>query len=716
MTRNTEFLRQSEAGECGLVCLAMVASAYGRHFDLSQLRRRFPLSTRGATAKTLIEVADAIGFHTRPLRAEIEAVRKVGLPAILHWDLNHFVVLTRVSRSRSGVKFTIADPASGKQVMTESELSKHFTGIVIELTPHETFSRADDRIRLKLSQLWSRMHGLGPALTRILALSLIAQIAVLASPFYMQIAIDSALSNGDIDLLTVLAIGFGAVIIINGLSSWLRSRLIVDLSSSLSLQTAINLFRHTIFLPTSWFEKRHLGDVVSRFGSLQPITDLISRGLIGSVVDGVLAITTVCLMWIYSPTLASLALLAVILYAGIKIFFYNTMKMSNANLLAAQAIETSAFIENIRGIATIKSFGQEGNRQRIWQNRKTDVINATLKLGRLNSGFDAANAGLIGLETVVFVYIAVRMAMAGEITVGMVFAFQAYKQNFIGSLTRLIDQVLSYRLLDVHLSRISDIAFERGEDQTETPGDPRSDASIPHVELRNVSFSYGPGLPLILDRVNLEIPKGSSTALVGPSGAGKTTLMKIMCGLLEPLGGHVLVDGIPLHQYGVRKFRGQIGVVSQEDTLFSGSLAENISFFETEDVAERVIQAAKKAAIHSDIMAMPARYETSVGDMGSNLSGGQKQRVLLARALFKNPNMLFLDEGTAHLDLKTEEAVTTAIASLGISRVIVAHRPETLKYAGRIFQIEHGRVLSIPLNTLAGAQSSSDRTSANAKS
>ena len=702
-----EFFRQAEAGECGLACLAMAASAYGRFLDLSQLRRRFPLSARGATAKVLIEIADTLGFHSRPMRAEITSLSKVETPAILHWDLNHFVLLTKISRSRSGLRFTVADPAAGIRVLQETELSKHFTGVVIELSPHERFTRQDDRMKLKLSQLWTRMHGLAPALGRILTLSLIAQIAVLATPFYTQIAIDSALSNADTDLLTVLAVGFAGVVTINGLSSWLRSRLIVDLSNSLALQTAVNLFRHTIYLPTSWFEKRHLGDVVSRFGSLQPITDLLSRGLIASLVDGALALVTLCLMLIYSPLLTGVAGLVVVIYGLLKLAYYNVMKMSNANLLAAQAAETSSFLENIRGISTIKSFCQEGNRQRIWQNRKTDVINSTAKLGRLNSGFDAANAALVGFETIIFVYIAVRMAMNGNMTIGMLFAFQAYKQNFLSAVLRLIDQMLTYRLLDVHLSRISDIAFSEVEANS-GPAPETSGVSPPRVELRDVSFAYGPGLPLVLDRVNIELPPGTSTALVGPSGAGKTTLMKILCGLLEPISGVVLIDGQPMAQYGVRRYRNQIGVVSQEDTLFSGSLAENISFFDADYSTQRVEDAATKSEIHADISAMPGRYETSVGDMGSNLSGGQKQRVLLARALYKQPNILFLDEGTAHLDLRTEAAVAAAIGSLGISRVIVAHRPETIRYSDRIFHVVGGRVQALPAT--AGARLVAERT------
>jgi len=678
-----------------LACLTMAAEHYGRRLDLGALRRRYPLSSRGASLKALMGIADELGFHSRPLRAELHALGQLQTPAILHWDLNHFVLLLGISKGATP-KYRIADPAVGVRVLEADEVSKHFTGVVLEVAPSEAFVRGDSRAKLHLSQLWTRIRGLGPALSRILILSIVIQLVTLASPFYMQLAIDSAVPSSDFDLLTVLALGFAGLMVLNQLSSWVRSWLLISLSNSLALQTAVNLFRHTIYLPISWFEKRHLGDVVSRFTSLQPITDLLSRGLVAALVDGVLAMATLCLMVIYSPILASLAAGVVLAYAGLKFGFYNMMKLNSANLLTAQALETSSFIENVRGIAAIKVFCQEGNRQRIWQNRKSDVVNATVKMGRLSAGFDAANAALVGLETIAFVYIGARMAIAGNITLGMLFAYQAYKQNFVGAATRLIDQVMSYRLLDVHLDRISDIAFAQPEPND---GLERSDSESgpPLIELRNVSFRYGRGLPLILDNVSIEIPAGTSTALVGPSGAGKTTLMKILCGLLEPTSGGLYVNGAPLAQYGVRRYRNQIGVVSQSDTLFAGSLAENVSFFDSDYDFDWVQACCRQAAIHGDIAAMAMRYETPVGDMGSNLSGGQMQRILLARALYKKPEVLFLDEGTAHLDLDTEARVAASIRALGISRVIVAHRPETIRYADRLFRVLDGRVEPVVL-------------------
>jgi ATP-binding cassette subfamily B protein RaxB len=687
----TEVVRQSVAGECGLACLAMVAGHFGLKVDLHTLRRRFPLSARGLSLKALIGIADQLKFHCRPLRAELPALDKLQLPAILHWDLSHYVVLEKVESGLKGTVFTVADPARGRVRLTAEEVSRHFTGVVVELAPAAQFARGNFVRHLKIQQLWTRITGASAALTRILSLSLVMQIATLALPFCMQIAIDSAYPNQDTALLTVLALGFSGVVLLNVASSWLRSRLVLSLSNTVSLQSAVNLFRHTIFLPVAWFERRHLGDVVSRFSSLQPISDLLSRGLVGAVVDGVLALTTLCLMMVYSPLLTFLAFVVVLIYVIVKLVYFHSMKSMNINLLTAQAQETSSFIENIRGIETIKAFCQEKNRQRIWQNRKSEYITASTRFGYLSSGFDAANYLLTGLESIAFTYIAIRMAIGGSITVGMIFAFQAFKQNFLGAVLRLVDQLINFVLLRVHLDRLGEIVFETPETESEATEEDKALQAL-QIELRNVSFSYGAGLPAVFRNVNLTIRAGEVVAIVGPSGAGKTTLLKILSGLLQPTGGEMLVNGVPLAQFGVRRYRNLIGVMNQEDTLFSGSLAENISFFDPDYEMQHVITCAQLAAIHHDILAMNLKYDTPVGDMGSSLSGGQKQRLLLARALYKRPKALLLDEGTAHLDLQTEARVNQALRGLGMTRVIVAHRPDTIALAERTITVANGAV------------------------
>lgn len=535
---------------------------------------------------------------------------------------------------------------------------------------------------------------MGSTLGSILALSVVLQLVALASPFYLQLAVDTAFPSFDTDLLAMLAIGFGGLALINLVAGWLRALVLVSLGNSLAYQMVVNLYRHLLRLPLPWFEKRHVGDVISRFGSTQPISDLLAQGLIAAMIDGAMALLTLGLMFIYSPKLAGIALVAWLLFAAIKVGSFQAIRLRNVDAITAVARESSSFIESVRGIAAIKAFGQEGNRQRIWQQLKADAINANIRLGRITSGFDACGQFVIAVERVLFVYLAITMAMKGEFTVGMIFAFQAYKQQFLDASTRLVDFGMRYKLLDVHLNRIADIAMSRQE----VPAEARSESLEPvrgEVELRNVGFRHGIGEPEVLRGASLKVEPGEMVALVGPSGGGKTTLLKLMMGLLEPGYGQVLVDGKSLASLGLHHWRRQIGSVAQDDMLHAGSLAENIAFFDPEIDMERVVEVARLAAIHDDIEKMPMRYDTLVGDMGSALSGGQKQRVLLARALYPDPKVLFIDEGTAHLDAESERQVMESIASLPITRVISAHRPGAVAAANQTILVARGQAQAL---------------------
>ena len=696
--RRTPLIQQSEASECGLACLAMVAGAHGLETDMQTLRRKFSVSLKGATLKTLMSISEQIGFTTRPLRGEIDNLSQLTLPAILHWDLNHFVVLTKVSSGMRGQRFHIHDPARGALKLGELEVSRQFTGVVLELSKAETFQPRSEKSRLRISQLWSRMSGLWSSLRNVLVLSVLLQIVALAMPFYLQLAVDTVFPSFDTDLLKMLAIGFGGLVLITMAAGWLRSLTLVSLGSSLSYQVIVNLYRHLLQLPLPWFEKRHVGDIMSRFGSTQPIANLLSQGLIAAIIDGAMAFITLGMMFIYSPLLASIALLAWMLFASLKFGFLHALRMRNIDAISTAAKENSAFIETLRGIAPIKAFGQEGNRQRHWQQLKADAINAQIRLGRLSAGFDAGGQFILALERIVFVYVAITLAMGGAFTVGMIFAFQAYKQQFLDAATRLIEQAINFRVLDVHLNRIGDIALSPVE-STAILTDQTARTTSSSIELNNVLFRYGVGEREVIRGANLHIKPGEMVVLIGPSGGGKTTLMKIMMGLFQPNYGRVLVDRIPLGEANLARWRRNSGCVMQDDSLFAGTLAENIAFFDPEISPSRVEEVARLAYIHDDIIGMPLQYETLVGDMGSTLSGGQKQRLLLARALYPSPGILFIDEGTSHLDPNTEELVAGTLSRLAITRVFIAHRAKALMGADRIFSVENGSVIEVTVQT-----------------
>ena len=702
--RRTPLVRQSEASECGLACLAMIAAHHGFEADMPTLRRRFGVSMRGASLKSIMGIADRLGFSSRALRGELESLGEVQTPAILHWNLNHFVVLTRVRNTLRRRRYWINDPASGARVLGEGEVSRLFTGVVLELTKTTKFQPQRARSPLRIGQLWSSIQGAGAALLGVLLLSAILQLISLVMPFYLQLGLDNVLPASDDQLLQTLAIGFGGLALVNVLTTWLRSIALLNMTNAFSFQIINNLYRHLFSLPLAWFEKRHVGDVISRFGSTQPITDFVSQGMISAVIDGGMAFITLVLMFVYSPVLAGVAVGAWLLYVAIKVASFSVMRASNVSSITANAKENSAFIESVRGVSTIKAFGHELGRQRTWQTLKAAAINASLKLGRITSTFEAGSGAIMAGERVLFVYLAMKLAMAGGFTVGMIFAFQAYKQQFLDAANRLADQALKYRLIDVHLSRIADIALSRPEPEG-VRLEERS-AFTGAIELRGVSFRYGEGDPFVLRNVSLAIEPGEMVAFVGPSGGGKTTLLKLIMGLLEPTMGTVLVDGQPLSQVGARAWRSRIGSVLQDGQLFAGSIAENVALFEPEIDMERVREACRRAAVLDEIETMPLGLETLVGDMGSSLSGGQRQRVMLARAFYARPDVLFMDEGTANLDLGAEAAIVASLREETITRLVSAHRPLAVQAASRVILVQQGAVTPIGPPTIAGVRTS----------
>lgn len=682
-------IHQDEAAECGLACLAMIASHYGHHVDLLALRARFGVSIKGMTLTTLLRFADNLQLETRALRCELDGLNDLAFPAILHWNFNHFVVLTHIRGRGSRRRYSVNDPASGERVLTSDEMSKQFTGVVVEATPFMTFKPRRERAKLSLWQMWSRAPGLGGALGRILLLSVLIEAFALAAPFYLQIALDSVVPSHDLDFLTALAIGFGALAVLSQITSFVRSWAVISLTNELGYRLVSNLFRHMIRLPIGWFQKRSVGDVLTRFNSSQPITDVLGNGLVQAAVDGILAVATLTLMVIYSPLLAAITFVAFVVYAAIRWSYFGALRMRNVSVIQAQAREQAALIETIRGIVPIRLFGREQDRLRVWQTRRAAMVNASVKTARLQALFSSANTTVIAIENIIFVYIAVRMNIAGDFTIGMITAFGAYKQQFLTASLNVVTKMADYRMLDVQLNRIGDIALSA----TEPSGTAAIDINkVEAIELKNLRYTYGPGEPNILQGVDLKVHAGEIVAIIGPSGSGKTTLLKVVLGLLPPISGEIIIGGQPVTPSNVAAYRAHIGSVMQDDSLFAGSIAENISFFDPLADHDRIVEVAKLMHIHDEILAMPMGYESLVGDMGSALSGGQKQRVLLARALYRRPSLLVLDEATAHLDSDMEARVNAALRGQGLACLVVAHRQTTIASADRCITLTGGRV------------------------
>jgi ATP-binding cassette, subfamily B, bacterial CvaB/MchF/RaxB len=682
---------QTEAAECGLACLAMIAGYHGRRTDLNRLRREHAVSLKGSTLKSLMDIAHRLGFTSRALRLELTELRELRKPAILHWNLNHFVVLRQIR----GDTALIHDPAVGLRRLPLETVSKHFTGVALELLPAPGFEARDERETLKLRQLWSEAVGLKRFLIQLLLLSLALQAFALLSPFYVQLVVDEAVVRLDPGFLGLLAAGFLLVILLQTAIGWIRSWVLMYMGTLLSLQVQGNLLRHLLRLPLGFFQKRHIGDIVSRFGSMSAIQNLLTTGLVEAVVDGLMLVLTITVMLVYQPQLTALAAALLSVYGLIRWVRYRALRELSVEQLVASAEAGSQFMETIRGMPTIKLFGLEQDRLGQWQNRAVGVANTSIRIARLDIGFGVANRILTGAAHIGIVYLGAMMVMEQQFTVGMLMAFLAYQGQFLGAGGRLIDQWIAYRLLDIHLDRLSDIALATPEEK-EIPA-PVPVRNLPaSFSLQRVSFRYSADEPRLLDDVSIDVPDGGCIVILGPSGVGKSTLLRIALGLEQPEAGTVELGGVDIRKLGLSNYRRMAGAVTQEDRLLSGSIAENITLFDPHPDTEHMVACARLCAMHDVIMRMPMNYHSLIGDMGDILSAGERQRLMLARALYRRPRILFLDEATSNLDPALDEQINRMLAELQITRVIVTHRATAQHYANQVYRMAPGRLQALP--------------------
>jgi ATP-binding cassette, subfamily B, bacterial CvaB/MchF/RaxB len=678
---------QSERTECGLACVAMISSYFGRRIDLNTLRREHQISARGATLTDIINVANALDINTRPLKLELEDLKKLQLPAILHWDMTHFVVLKKVTASA----ITIHDPAVGERRYSIAESSRHFTGIAVECMPGVGFKPQTQILRSKLKDLFKRYPGFYTAIAQLFLLSLFLQLASIGGAFYMQLVIDEGLAKQDRDFLTVLAIGFFMLGVTTVALSYARAQVQLYFSNQLGFQMVGNVFNHLMSLPVEFFEKRHVGDLLSRFGSIREIRRIITEDLITIVLDGIFALLTLIVMFYFSAMLASVVLFFVVLVTVLKLALIPKIQALQEQNIVAEAKTSTGLMENMRTIEIIKFYCRELPRVVLWRNSYADQINTNVVMTRFAINIDAVYGSLFALENVLVVYLASLLVLDGNITLGFLTAFVALKGNFSSSIRSFIEKIVQIRLVRLQLERVSDITCSEKEfDNFHMPKlrQPIQGA----LKLVEVSYIYsGCDIPT-LQNINIEITPGEVIAIVGPSGSGKSTLMKVMAGLLEPTSGSVSVDGTDLRQFGLRQYRDACAGILQTDQLLSGTIMDNITLFDDTVDYDHLYRCARMARIDEFIQAMPMGYNSLIGDMGSIMSSGQGQRVLLARAFYKKPRILFLDEATANLDPEVEDEILKELRALGVTIIFVTHRSAPLEIADRVFISQGGRL------------------------
>lgn len=692
---------QTEAAECGLACLAMVAGFHGLQTDLTTLRRKHSVSAHGATLKQIMAIAARMNLASRALRLDMRHLEQLQTPCILHWEMKHFVVLKKVQ----GNKVVIHDPAVGERHFTLEEVSHCFTGVALELTPSAEFSKGREKNTLRFRQFWSSILGLKRSLGLVILLSLMLQLFAIVSPYYMQTVVDDVLMRNDDNLLSVLALGFVLLLLIESGTSLIRQVVVLNLSNKLNMQMSANVFHHLIRLPMDYFIKRHMGDVISRFGSLNSIRELMTNGIVAVFIDGLMAIITLIVMFMYDAQLTFIVMGVVFLYGLLRVLLYRPVRLLSEESIVASAKESSHFMESVRAIQTVKLFQKETDRQNQWQNHLAEAINKDIRIAKWHIGFDTANKLLFGIENILIIYLAATAVMGNLMSVGMLYAFVSYKSRFIGAMDTLISRVIEFKMLDLHFERLADVVFTdkdqviQKENEVFEGFNQSSNAEITGViRVTDLGYRYSETDEPVLKGINMEVNAGETVAIVGASGSGKSTLLRCLMGLSRPNEGTIDIDGRPLSQW--RDYRHQISGVLQDDQLLSGTIAENIACFEQNLDFEKVVVCAQLACIHEEIMQTSMQYNTLVGDMGGSLSGGQKQRILLARAFYRQPKILFMDEATSHLDVNNEAHINAHIQQLNMTRIVIAHRPETIKMADRVYALNQGELVELPQRAL----------------
>jgi ATP-binding cassette, subfamily B, bacterial len=686
--RRVPVLMQSTAVECGAACLAMILSGRGRHTGVAELRERMSLARDGATAANIAQTSRKYGLDVRAFRADLEALPRLRVPFIAHWGMNHFVVVEKVS-SRGA---NIVDPAAGRRRVGLEELDAQFTGVALEFGRGDALER---RSRGRLGLL-SFVAPYMPRTVSVAAAIILASTAItllgLLPALLTSYVVDHLIPGQDPTVVSVLAIGLAGYAVAHSLVTMARSELLLWLQVRMDWSMMGHFLRHLMSLPYAFFQIRRGGDLLVRVSSMVYVRDVVSTQTLAVLLDA-------ALLGIYLTVIGFTSLSFLVVIVSVALFQVAIMAVSapRAQRLAERELQAlgeaqSLLLESVTGAETVKATGAEEIVVERWSRRFAEQLDASMSRRRLDNFIVAA----LGMTTVgapvLLLVLGARFVLLDGMSTGTMLSLVALAGAALAPVTQLGNSVKSFQVVRVHLQRLRDVLDEE-------PEAPARDAvrvsARSRIELRGVNFRYGAEGPEVLSSVDLVVEPGELVAIVGQSGSGKSTLARLLLGLYRPSAGQVLIGGVPVDRADLRDLRRQCGVVTQDADMFSGSLLTNIALVAPESTLDDIVRAARRAAIHDDVVAMPMGYETVLGEGGTGLSGGQRQRVALARALVHEPDLLLLDEATSHLDSVTERTVHENLAALSCTRVVIAHRLSTVRDADRIVVLDRGRVVEI---------------------
>ena len=681
---------QMSALECGSACLAMVLNYYGRKIGISECRVCCDIGRDGITARTIAKAARSFGLRVKAYTFEPTDFKYIRLPAIIHWNFNHFMVVERWTQKR----IDVVDPAGGRRRLTVDEFDKGFTGVVLTFEPGVQFKRH----RTKTKPSWYNylkemlhMPGATGILTQILGVSLLLQVFGLALPIFTKVLVDNVLPFNITNVMPILGIGMVILILSLMIISYLRAALLVYLQGRLDSQMMLGFFEHILSLPFRFFQQRRSGDLLMRLGSNMMIREALTNQTTSAVLDGSFVLVYLIILLTHAPFFGIIVLGIGLLQVMVLLTTTRRVHDLMQRDLSARAESQSYLVEALKGIATLKASGSEDRVLDFWSNLFFKHLNITLKRGHFSAIIETAMSTLRTFSPLILLWVGAFLVLNGKMSLGTMLALNALAIAFLMPLASLVSNGQQLQLIRAHLDRIADVIEAEPEQNLHMVQ--KAPSLLGRIELKDVSFRYDRNAPLVLRDISVVIEPGQKVALVGKTGAGKSTLALLLMGLYTPTKGEILYDGIPLQHLNYRTLRNQFGVVLQESFLFSGSIRQSISFNDPGISLERVMEAAQFAAIHDEIMQMPMDYETLVAEGGTGLSGGQRQRLSIARALAHKPAILLLDEATSHLDVVTESLVDQNLSNFACTRIVIAHRLSTIRNADKILVLDEGIIV-----------------------
>ena len=686
--RRVPEILQMNAVECGAACLAMILGYYGRKTSISEIYKNAGVGRDGLSALSIVQTARRYGLKVRAISLQVNDFRFVSLPAIVHWQFNHFLVVERWSPSFVDV----IDPALGRTRLSAQEFDAGFTGIVIMLEPGIEFDVRTTRTSISLRTYLTQYLKRSPfVFLQIIGASILLQAFGLAIPFFTKIVVDSIIPSGAITLLPLLGIGLLIVLFAQLVTMLTRALLLVYLQARIDASITSNFFEHLLKLPLRFFQQRSSGDILARVASNTTIRDLISNELVSTILDGSMVIIYLVILFFLSLVFGIIALAIGLLQVILLIATYGPVRRLARRELDAVGGSQGYVTEMLTGIVTLKAAGAEQKAFQRWSNLFMKQLNISVRLHYTTSIISTLISTLNTLAPLTLLWIGTNEVLNGTMQIGTMLALSALAGEFLAPLASLANSGQLLQMARSHLERLGDVMDAEPEQEAQhIQQPPRLKGQI---DLNQVSFQYDPHAPVILENIDLHIRPGQKIAIVGHTGSGKSTLGKLLLGLCVPIKGEVLYDDIPLRTLDFQAVRVQIGAVMQDTRIFSGSIRQNITFNHPDIPMERVIEAAQMATLHDDILQMPMRYETFISEGGSVLSGGQRQRLALACALAHEPAILLLDEATSALDVVTERIIEQNLRRLKCTQIIIAHRLSTICTADCILVLDKGRIV-----------------------